>query len=246
MFAGRSKRSSRDRDCGLVFQWRLPVGNHWRFIAALCTVAVLGAGLAAAVRVRAGAVVRQPERRGSLVLIPRGEEWRALEMLALEAGPMPLRPSPSGDPAVEPLIEASMAAGMSPGYRYRPSFQPVEVTRDRTTGRRGEAAAVLPPLPEPEPPSAAPPLPERLQPVALASGPLRIVPPAGPVPPGLAHGSRYLLAYGRDGRVTRAAVLFSAKEAGNAGVEAWLRQLRVEGGEKEGGWTAVEISSDGS
>ncbi len=242
MFAARSKRSSRDRDCGLVFQWRLPVGNHWRFIAAFCIVGVLGAGLAAAVRVRAGSAVRQPERRGSLVLIPRGEEWRALEMLALEAGPMPLRADPSGDPAVKPLIDESIAAGMSAGYRYRPSFLPVEVEESAAAGQPG-FSAVLPPLPEPEPPSAAPPLPERLRPVVLASGGLRLLPPGEAAPAGLAPGSRYLLTYDAGGRVTRVAALFSAKAGDDAAAEVWLRQCRVEGGAKEGGWTAVEISN---
>ena len=243
MFAGRSKRTSRDRDCGLVFQWRLPVGNHFSFIAAFCLVALLSAGLAAAVRVRAGATVRQPERRGSLILVPRGDDWRTLEMLAMEAGPMPLRADPSGDPAVFWVFDASVSAGARAGYRYQPVLRPVAIELSGQTIAPGKSPGLLPPLPEPDPPSANPPQATPLRPTVLASGDLRTVIPEVVAPAGMASGNRYLLAYNGNGRVFRVTTLFSAKpvEDGTA-VEAWLRQVRIEGGAKGGGWTAVEIS----
>ena len=37
--------------------------------------------------------------------------------------------------------------------------------------------------------------------------------------------------------------LFSAEAAADDSGEQWLRQVVIEGGSKEGGWTAVEISS---
>jgi hypothetical protein len=244
MFLGRSKRTSRDRESGLVFQWRLPISNHLRFIGAFLLVCFITAGLAASVRVRVGGSIRQPERRGSLVLVPRGDDWKALQMLAMEAGPMPLRDDPSNDPAVKSLIDASMAAAASPGYRYQPSLRPVTVEIPNAASAEKGSPGLLPPLPEPEPPSRTPPLADPSRAIVLASDGLHVVMPEARAPAGMARGNRYLLAYAGNGQVTRVTTLFSAK-LGNGGAEAesWLRQLKIEGGAKEGGWTAVEISS---
>ena len=244
MFLGRSKRTNRDRESGLVFQWRLPISNHLRFISAFVLVSLITAGLAASVRVRVGGSIRQPQRRGSLVLVPRGDDWKALQMLAMEAGPMPLRDDPSGDPAVKSLIDASMASASSPGYRYQPSLSPVTVEIPHAASAEKGSPGLLPPLPEPELPSRNPPLADSLRAVLLASDGLHVLMPGTVAPAGMARGNRYLLAYDGSGRVTRITTLFSAK-AGNGGAEAeaWLRQLKIEGGAKEGGWAAVEISS---
>src|SRR5688572_5393262 len=127
MFNLRHKRTTRDRQSGLVFQWRLPVGNTVRFLLAVGIVGLVTAGLAATVRVRVGTVSRQPERRGTMILVPQGKEWQALEMLALEAGPMPRRSDPAGDDAVKSLIDQSMAKARPPGYLYEPKLRPVRV-----------------------------------------------------------------------------------------------------------------------
>lgn len=245
MFVGRLKRTSRDRESGLVFQWRLPVSNHLRLISAFCVVALITAGLAASVRVRVGASsVRHPERRGSLILVPRGDEWKALQVLAMEAGPMPKRDDPAKAPVVKSIIDASLASVSAPGYRYQPSLRPVGVEAQDPLGTGKESPGVLPPLPVPASPSPNPPLPDPARPVILASGGLRVLLPESEAPAGLAGGNRYLLAYDGSGRVIRVTTLFSQK-IGNGGPEAmtWLRQLKIEGGAKQGGWTAVEISS---
>ena len=245
MFAGRLKRTSRDRESGLVFQWRLPVSNHWRFISAFCLVGLITAGLAASVRVRVGGgSVRQPERRGALILVPRGEEWNALQMIALEAGPMPRRDDAVDSPEIKSLIDGGLAAASAPGFRYQPTLRPVGVEVQDLSGPGGTSPGVLPPLPVPEPPSMLPPLPQPARPVVLASGSLRVVTPASDAPADLAAGNRYLLNYDEKGRVTRVTPLSSPKDdKGGAGAEAWLRELRIEGGARQGGWTAVEISS---
>lgn len=244
MFAGRSKRASRDRESGLVFQWRLPVGNHLRLIGAFCVVTLMTAGLAASVRVRIAGSIRQPERRGSLILVPRGEEWNALQVLALEAGPMPRRDDPAKAPAIQSLVEASLASASAPGYDYQPSFRPVRVEVQDPPGPEGTSPGTLPPLPLPAPPSRNPPLSAPAKPVVLAAGGLHVVVPEARPPAGLAGGNRYLLNYDDSGRVTRVTTLFSRK-TGDSGaeVEIWLRQVKIEGGAKQGGWTAVEISS---
>ena len=245
MFAGRSKRTHRDRESGLVFQWRLPVSNHLRLISAFCVVALITAGLAASVRVRVGASsVRHPERRGSLILVPGGDEWKTLQVLAMEAGPMPRRADPAAAPAVKSIIDASLASASAPGYRYQPSLRPVGVEVQDSLDPGMESPGVLPPLPLPTPPSPNPPLPDPARPVVLATGGLRVLLPETEAPAGLAGGNRYLLGYDGSGRVIRVTTLFSQK-TGNGGpeAEAWLRQLKIEGGAKQGGWTAVEISS---
>lgn len=244
MFNLRHKRTSRDRECGLVFQWRLPVGNTVRFLMAFGVVALITAGLAASVRVRVGIVSRQPERRGSMVLIPQGKEWQALEMLALEAGPMPRRPDPAGDPALKGLIDRSMAKARLPGYRYEPALRPVTVEIPiAATDDEKAALGALPPLPVPEPPSQNPPLPDPARPLVLSSGGVRAIPPATVPPASLARGNRYLLGYDANGRVTRVTTLFSAEPVADGSVEQWLRSVTIEGGDKGGGWTAVEIAS---
>jgi hypothetical protein len=244
MFNLRHKRTTRDRERGLVFQWRLPVGNTMRFLMALGVVSLITAGLAASVRVRVGNVSRQPERRGSMVLVPQGKDWEALEILALEAGPMPRRSDPAGDPEVKSLIDASMVKARPPGYRYEPQLRPVHVEIPIAAGKDEKASiGVLPPLPVPEPPSQNPPLPDPARPLVLSDEGVHAVPPATVPPASLARGNRYLLGYDANGRVTRVTTLFSAAPAADDEVEQWLRQVTIEGGDKKGGWTAVEIAS---
>jgi hypothetical protein len=245
MFNLRHKRTARDRQSGLVFQWRLPVSSHLSFLAALGVVGLISAGLAAVVRVRVGGPPRLPERRGSLILVPQGEEWRALEMLALEAGPLPRREEPSRDPSVRALIAEGMVAARTPGYAYQPQLRPVSVEMPAVEAPAASKGSpgVLPPLPEMQEPSQNPPLPDPARPLVLANGGIRAAAPAALAPAGLARGNRYLLGYDGAGRVTRVTTLFSAEPATDDHVELWLRQVTLEGGAKTGGWTAVEISS---
>jgi hypothetical protein len=245
MFNLRHKRTTRDRESGLVFQWRLPVGNTVRFLLAFGVVSLITAGLATTVRVRVGNVSRQPERRGTMILVPQGKEWQALEMMALEAGPMPRRSDPVGDPEVKSLIDQSMAKARLPGYRYEPELRPVNVEIPMAAAKVEKISpGVLPPLPAPEPPSQNPPLPDPARPVVLSSEGVRAVAPAAVPPASLARGNRYLLGYDASGRVTRVTTLFSAESAADdESVGQWLRQVTIEGGDKGGGWTAVEISS---
>lgn len=246
MFGSRSKRTHRDRESGLVFQWRLPVGNSLSFCAAIGLVALITAGLAATVRVRIGGSVHRPEHRGSLILVPRGDEWQGLEMLAMEQGPIPLREDPSNDPAIKSLIQTEMADASTPGYRYLPQFHPVPVkmSAPSTLSDFSSSPGLLPPLPEPEPPAQNPPLPDPSRPVILTSGGLRAVTPEEIPPAGLMRGNRYLLGYGSDGRVDRVTTLFTATPGTDGtAAEAWLRKVKIEDGAADGGWTAVEISS---
>lgn len=245
MFLFRHKRSTRDRESGLVFQWRLPLGSHFSFFMAIGLVALISVGLAAAVRIRVGGPPRQPERRGSLILVPQGGEWQALELLALEAGPMPRREDPAHDPAVRALIEEGMVAASPPGYSYQPRLRPVSVPLPAVGPPDSSrlAAGILPPLPAPREPSQNPPAPDPSRPLLLSHSGLRALPPATPPPAALARGNRYLLGYDAAGRVTRVTPLFTAGPAADPQGETWLRQLVIEGGSKDGGWTAVEISS---
>ena len=244
MFNLRHKRTTRDRESGLVFQWRLPVGHSVRFMLAFGLVALIAAGLAASVRVRVGSVSRQPERRGTLVLVPHGKEWQALEIMALEAGPMPRRPDPVNDPVVKSLIDQSIAKAHPPGYRYEPKLRPVAIEIPTAAVKEeGATIGVLPPLPVPDPPSQNPPLPDPARPLVLSSGGVRAMVPATVAPASLVRGNRYLLGYDANGHVTRVTTLSSAGPVADDGAELWLRQVTIEGGEKGGGWTAVEISS---
>jgi hypothetical protein len=244
MFNLRHKRTTRDRQSGLVFQWRLPVSNTLRSMLAFGLVALVTAGLAASVRVRVGNVSRQPERRGTMIMVPQGKEWLALEITALEAGPMPRRSDPAGDPAVKNLIDQSMAKARPPGYRYEPELRPVAIEIPMAAVKDEKASiGVLPPLPVPDPPSQNPPLPDPARPLVLSSGGVRALAPAAVPPASLARGNRYLLSYDANGRVTRVTTLFSAAPVADGGAEQWLRQVTIEGGDKGGGWTAVEIAS---
>ena len=245
MFGLRTKRTIRDRQSGLVFQWRLPVSSHFSFLAAIGVVGLISAGLAAAVRVRVGGPPRLPERRGSLILVPQGDEWQALQIMAMEAGPMPRRESPANDPSVLALIADEMAAASAPGYSYQPRLRPVtvKVPPIEQTSDSKSSPGVLPPLPKLQEPSQNPPLPDPSRPLVLAKGGLKATAPDVLAPASLARGNRYLLAYDADGRVTRVTTLYAAEPATDDSAELWLRQVILEGGTKDGGWTAVEISS---
>lgn len=245
MFGLRHKRTNRDRQSGLVFQWRLPVSSHLSFFAALGVVTLISAGLAATVRVRVTGPPRQPERRGSLILVPQGEEWRALEMLALEAGPMPRRDDPTREPSVQALVAEGMAATRTPGYAYQPRLRPVsvEIPAVMAPAASSGSPGVLPPLPAMQEPSQNPPLADPSRPLVLANGGIRAIAPADLPPAGLKRGNRYLLGYDGAGRVTRVTSLYAAEPATDDLAELWLRQVILEGGSKSGGWTAVEISS---
>ena len=245
MFGLRTKRIDRDRQFGLVFHWRLPLGSSVGFLTAIGVVALITAGLATTVRVRVGNVSRQPERRGTLILVPQGPEWKALEMMALEAGPMPRRADPSGDPMVLAMLEESLSAAIPPGYAYQPAFRPVavEMPAESTPVAAKLSPGVLPPLPTPLPPSQNPPLPDPSRPLVLANGGIQAVSPDAMPPSGLARGNRYLLGYDASGRVIRVTTLFAVEPAVDDSAEQWLRQVVIEGGSPDGGWTAVEISS---
>jgi hypothetical protein len=246
MFGSRSKRTHRDRESGLVFQWRLPVGNSLSFCAAIALVALITAGLAATVRVRIGGSVHRAEHRGSLILVPHSDEWLGLEMMAMEEGPIPLREEPSNDPAVKSLIQAGMADASPPGYRYQPQFHPVPVKMSAPSAASdfSSSPGLLPPLPELEPPAQNPPLPDPSRPVILTSGRLRATAPEEMPPAGLMRGNRYLLGYGPNGRVDRVTTLFTATPGTDgSAAEAWLRKVKIEDGVADGGWTAAEISS---
>ena len=245
MFGLRTKRTVRDRQSGLVFQWRLPLASHFSFLAAIGVVGLITAGLAAAVRVRVGGPPRQPERRGSLILVPQGDEWQALEMLALEAGPMPRRENPANDPAVLAMISDELAAASPPGFAYQPRLRPVavEIPSVEVPAVSKPSPGALPPLPALQEPSQNPPLPDPSRPLVLANGGLKAIAPAALAPPSLARGNRYLLTYDADGRVIRVTTLSAAEPAADDSAELWLRQVTLKGGSKDGGWTAVEISS---
>ncbi|WP_193210902.1 hypothetical protein [Luteolibacter marinus] len=244
MFGLRSKRTHRDRQHGLVFQWRLSVGSNLGFLSAIAVVALITAGLAATVRVRVGNVTRQPERRGSLVLLPDGAEWQALEMMAVEAGPLPRRADPATEASVKAIIDLAMADAVPSAYAYQPSLRPVEVEMPAPVASVAvsDSPGMLPALPALRPPSQNPPLPDPSIPLVLAEGEIRALAPAALPPAGLARGNRYLLAYDAAGRVSRVVTLFAANPAEDAGVEAWLRAVKIEKGDPAGGWTAVEIS----
>lgn len=254
MFGLRHKRTTRDRSHGLVFQWRLPVGNSMSFCTAILVVVLITAGLAASVRVRVGAntVPRHAERRGTMIVVPPGPEWDALRTAAAEAGPFPVREDPTQDPAVAELIRQGMAAATPAGYLYQPQFQRVDLAIPSPAAETTEniSPGLLPPLPEMDSPTPAAPVAQApgLVPLVLATnGPRAKAPDAAP-PAGAPLGNRYLLFYDAEGRVTRITPFFSvaadpANQAAPAATEAWLRGTLIEGGEKSGGCVAVEISS---
>jgi hypothetical protein len=244
MFQLRHKRTARDRESGLVFPWRLPVSSHFGFLSAFLLVALITAGLAATVRIHVGGAARQPERRGTLIVVPHGPEWRSLEMTALEAGPMPRRADPAGEPAVAGLIRGGLSAALPPGFRYTPEWKAVAIEMPPAAAAAGSASkpVVLPPLPKPAPPAAGPPKPDPSLPLVLGDGKVRALAPPDPPPASLARGNIYLLGYDSRGRVTRVTTLAATTPAGDDGGELWLRKILIEGGDPRGGWTSVEIA----
>lgn len=252
MFGSRHKRTTRDRSHGLVFQWRLPVGNTMSFCTAILVVALISAGLAASVRVRMGSLglPHHGERRGTLIVVPATPEWDSLRTMAAEAGPFPVREDPDKDPAVAELIRQRLAAATPPGYRYQPQYQVVDLAIPNPAAESAGQIShgTLPPLPEMEAPAPPEPAAPGVVPLVLAASGPRAQAPDGAPPAGALPGNRYLLFYDAEGRVTRATTVFCAPEAqaDATATERWLRQTLIQGGEKDGGCVAVEISSGGS
>lgn len=237
MGALRTKRALRDRECGLIFSWRLPVGDHFRLGAAILTVALLATGLAASVRVRIGEGARPIERRASMVVIPSAPEWRALEMRALEAGPFPSRTDLARDPGFVVARSAALKAGMPSGVVYQPAWREVPI-RPRVEG--GEVSVMLPPLPPVESRPAAEPAGVLSSSVAVIGGDARIE--SSDPPPPVTGRSRHLVFHLPDGRITGLVDLNAAAGAPPGGdLAGWWRRARVVGGAKEGGWIAVEV-----
>lgn len=252
MFGLRHKRTTRDRSHGLVFQWRLPVGNSMGFCMAILVVVPISVGLAASVRVRiGGGAPRHAERRGTLVVVPSTPEWDALRTMAEEAGPFPVREDPTLNPAVAELIHQGMSTATPPGYLYQPKYQAVELAIPNPAAETTDklSLGVLPSLPEAEAPvlpDPATPAPGVVPLVLAASGPKAKAPEGAP-PAGALQGNRYLLFYDAEGRVTRVTTVFCPPEgaADAAATEVWLRKTLIEGGVKAGGCVVVEISNAG-
>ncbi len=251
MFGSRHKRTTRDRSHGLVFQWRLPVGNTMSFCAAILVVSLITAGLAASVRVRMSTAgqAHHGERRGTLIVVPSTPEWDSLRTMAAEAGPFPVREDPSRDPAVVELIRERLAAATPPGYRYDPSYQKVDLSIPNPAAESAAriSRGTLPPLPEMDAPAPLDPAAPGVGLVVLAANGPQAQAPDGAAPAGALPGNRYLLFYAAEGRVTRATTVFCAPEAqaDATATELWLRRGLIQGGEKDGGCVAVEISSGG-
>lgn len=245
IFGLRTKRTLRDRQHGLVFRWRLPVGSNLGFLSACGVVALIVAGLATTVRVRVGNASRHPDRRGSLILVPQGAEWQSLTMMALEAGPMPRREDPAENLVLASIIDRAMADALPPGYQYQPKFRSVEVEMPAVVSSSVTEMPlrVLPPLPRLQPPSQNPPLPDPSRPIILADGDVTTMSPDSLPPAELARGNRYLLHYDSSGRVIRATTIYASGPDEDHQGEQWLRQVRISGGDAGGGWLAVEISS---
>jgi hypothetical protein len=237
MISYRAKRERRDRDSGLVFCWRLPVGNGGTLCLSVIIAGLLAAGLSSVVRVHVNGAVRQPERRGTFVMLESGSpEANALEMLAMEAGPFPARARPSQDPVVKDLLAQAISGWMPAGTAYRPEWQDISLAAPRAADRISPAV-VLPPLPDPEA-SVQPEMPARrpMRPISLSKG--MNITGQGPAPDSLKEGTRFLVCYDGSGLITRVTAL-GATDA--LPVEAWLLSARVEGGEKKGGWLPMEV-----
>lgn len=234
----RTKRAIRDRESGLVFSWRLPVGGNVRLGAALLTVGVVATGLAATVRVRIGEGTRPIERRASMVIVPSSPEWRALEMRALEAGPFPAKSDLSRDSAFVGARAAALRLLTPPGVVYEPVWREVPV---QPTTEESAVDVMLPPLPVAELRAAA-------EPVGIVSSTVSVIGGAAKIessepPPPVTGRSRHLVYHLPDGRITSLVDLgASAGIVPGGDLADWWRGSRVVGGAAQGGWIAVEVS----
>ncbi len=234
MFGLRHKRTTRDRQSGLLFAWRLPVGDNLRLCTAVAVVALIATGLAAAVRVRIGEGGRPLDRRASVVIVPDGSEWKALRMQALEAGPFPARVRLAEDSAFLASLTAGLKDSLTPGVEYRPEWREIP---DTAAAPLPVASPMLPPLPALQPQPAADPV-APTPPLIIPFGGSGIVEAPESPPPAIAGRSRYLLSYQANGRILQVIGL-DAEADDEAG--AWLRRARIAGGDKNGGWIAVEV-----
>ncbi|MDB6079009.1 MAG: hypothetical protein JWO82_2756 [Akkermansiaceae bacterium] len=240
MLASRSKRERRDRDSGLVFSWRLPVGNGMTIFTSVVLVGLMAAALSSAIRIHVEGNARQPERRGAFVMLESGSpELKILERIALEAGPFPVRAHPSQDPAVKGQLQSAVTGWMPAGTEYHPAWQnvPAEI---RWSREKAAPAVVLPPLPDPE---------SSVQPATPATPPLRAnslasgvsITPESPVPAGIAAGTRFMVSYDATGQIDRVSALKPDERSGAGVADLWLIGARVEGGGPDGGWLAMEV-----
>lgn len=237
MIPGRTRRERRDRESGLIFGWRLPLGSNVWLLASIAIVGVLAVGLATTVRVHIGGTMRLPERRASLVLVPSNSpDWQSLRRQALEAGPFPARIELANEAAVHRILREAQTK-LPPATVYEPAWREIPVT----LGDREIPAMMLPPLPAPEIPPAGPPAPPPPPGVVALQGGASVTPVGAP-PAGLLRSQRWLLGYDGNGRVNRVIDLSPAGERPRPSAEAWLLGATVGGGQREGGWLAVEMA----
>ena len=111
-----TKRTRRERECGLGFAWQLPESSTWALFCAVAITGALAVALFGGLRVRVVPPPRVIERKAEAVMIPADAEGRNWEILAQEAGPFPTRFEPASWPAMRAL-DPGRELGPGPGSR---------------------------------------------------------------------------------------------------------------------------------
>lgn len=245
MFRSRKRLRQQDRESGLVFHWRLPVGWMSPLLVATVLAGLLAAGLAAAVKVRVGEGTVQSRPVGKLLMVEEGSAASYLERKAREGGPFPFRWRREEDETYRRQLELAMRRVGRGGVDYRPRLVEVEID-PREELRAPVPDGGLPPLPEP---AGGPAVPTGKVAhlgvfVVEAGSKFSLVAPdrspAGLVGPG-AVGRRFLLEHDAEGRIRQVVPLEPGEIPGP--LVGWLGscRARVEGGRPGGdGWLVVE------
>jgi hypothetical protein len=244
-----TKRTRRERECGLGFAWQLPESSTWALFCAVAITGALAVALFGGLRVRVVPPPRVIERKAEAVMIPADAEGRNWAILAQEAGPFPTRFEPSSWPAMRAL-EAGSWPQLASRVERRPKLHewPAEPTV-MTSPAAAKGQRVLPQLQwrQEAPPEAGRGGGWKLDLQRLTVLPAEAWPKAlpdfqGEVTPEMAAASwRFLVRVGSGGRVEDCLALNPASPGG-AGLESWLRGLRFGRAAAGAGWIGVGVN----
>lgn len=230
------RKTTRDREAGLVFAWRVPHSSNGRMFIATVVIGLIVGAAATTVKVRVVPPPRVLERRASLQLADRSISATAFREVD-ERSPFPLRLDPARIPQAKQLVASALQESCPLPESFRPELKewPQE-KKPRNLPAAVTGVQVLPPLPDHR---AAPPNVSaiRLAPHLTVSDqelsarvPAPLPPWNGEIDPKWAGKSFQVIAeVTDDGSIRTLMPVDPAVEPWQREAQIWLRKVRFEG-----------------
>lgn len=223
------RKLERDREAGLIFDWRNRHASSLGMVAAVGLMALVTAVVGSVVRVEVVAPAEVAERHAAVVVVPEGMDDGGLAALAEERSPLPGRFDPERELALPGTLE--LAGRLRP--EYAPELRPLDDDGTLDELPVAQAGAVV--LPQRRAPAVArePATSVAVRARLAARGALGARVPgelpgwAAPVPPEwLGRPLGFVIGVDAGGVVRHCMPLDESVEGLDVQAEGWLRQLR--------------------